>query len=315
MIDVPLVSIGIPTYNRAERLRRAIGSAAGQTVEDLEILVYDDGSTDETPAVCAEWAARDPRIRVARHEPNNGPTANFNALFADSRGRYVLMLSDDDWLDPDYVERCLAVFQQRPELVAVAGTASYHGDAGFEHEGKITQLPETTAAERLRRYFSDPDDGPFYAVVRADAKRAAGSMPNVLGNDWLHAGRIVASGPVAMIDDTHVNRDLGGTSATVGKVVRTFGGAPFQARIPHLVIAWHVFAEIGWRASSYDVLGGRLARLATAARCAPGVIVWRSLAWHLTEPTAARLERHRATRPLARAYWRLTRRLGATHDR
>jgi glycosyltransferase involved in cell wall biosynthesis len=310
----PLVSIGIPTFNRARRLDRAIASAVGQTAVDLEIRVYDDGSTDETPAVCARWADLDPRIVVVRNDANGGPTANFNKLFTESLGDYVLMLSDDDWLDADYVERCLAVFTGHPELVAVAGNAHYHGPGGFVHAGRITQLPDPDVRARLYRYFADPDDGPFYAVIRANAKRIAGSMPNVLGNDWLHVGRIAAAGPVAMIDDTHVNRDLGGTSATIAKVVRTFGGPRFEAWIPHLVIAWHVFAEICWRAPVYDVLGGRASRLATAARCAPGVIVWRSLAWHLTEPIASGLDRRAPTRFLARGYWRLTKRLGANHD-
>jgi hypothetical protein len=309
--DAPLISIGVPTYNRGALLDRAVASALAQTVEDLEVVISDNASSDDTQQRCADWAARDPRVRVVRRAINLGPTENFNSLFTGFRGRFVMLLSDDDWLDPDYVATCLARLQAEPQLAVVAGTARYVRGEVFVREGAATQLPQTTARERVLAYYRAADDGPFYGLMRREALHAAVPMPNVLANDWLHVGRLATQGAIAMVDTVHIHRELGGTSASIEGILQTFGASTLGARAPHLVMARHVFADVGWRGAAHTTLGGRATRLAIAARCAPGVINWPSLAWHLTAPTMLRLHRRPRGRPLARAYERITKALGA----
>src|SRR4051812_48138560 len=100
MRDAPLVSIGIPTFNRAESLRRSIRSALAQDHPALEVVVSDDGSTDNTAAVVAELAAHDARLRCVSQAVNLGHARNFQAVLEAARGEYFMWLSDDDWLDP-----------------------------------------------------------------------------------------------------------------------------------------------------------------------------------------------------------------------
>lgn len=307
----PLVSIGVPTYNRGPLLDRAVASALAQTVTELEVVISDNASSDDTAERCARWAAADPRVRVVRQATNIGPTANFNSLFSGCRGEFVMVLSDDDHLDPDYVETCLTELQADPSLVCVAGTARYvRGDQAVR-DGAAVTIDAGSPAGRVRQYFRAASDGPFYGLTRREVVAATGPMPNVLANDWLRIGRIAAQGRIAMTDATHLHRELDGTSASVGAILETFGRSGAAARIPHLVMAWHVFADIGWRASAYAGLGGAPQRLGTALRAAPGVINWPSLAWHLTAPTIERLRGWPPTRWIARAYDRLTRALGA----
>lgn len=93
----PAVSVVIPTYDRAAVLPRAIDSVLGQTVEDLELLVVDDGSTDRAPDVVAGYA--DDRVRCLRHEQNRGASAARNSGIEAASGDYVAFLdSDDEWL-------------------------------------------------------------------------------------------------------------------------------------------------------------------------------------------------------------------------
>ena len=113
-VDEPLVSVGIPTYNRAEKLTRAIESVLAQTYTNFELVISDNASSDGTQALCERLAARQSRVRYLRADTNRGPTANFNTLFGDLRGEYVLLLSDDDWLDEGYVEECLTDLRRRP---------------------------------------------------------------------------------------------------------------------------------------------------------------------------------------------------------
>jgi|GEM_PF-1476580 len=307
----PLVSIGIPTFNRGALLDRAVQSALAQTVTDLEVVISDNASSDDTAERCARWQERDPRVRIVRHATNIGPTANFNSLFSGFRGTYAMLLSDDDHLDPDYVATCVGQLDADPGLVCVAGTARYVRDGQFIRSGALVAADADRPAQRLRQYFGQPSDGPFYGVTRRAVLEAAAPMPNTLGNDWLQVGRIAVQGRIAMTDATHVHRELDGTSASVGTILATFGRSKAAARVPHLVMAWAVFSDIGWRGAPYAGLGGRGPRLISACRAAPGVIDWPSLAWHLTAPTIERLRRWPATRWIARAYDRLARALGA----
>ncbi len=96
--------------------------------------------------------------------------------------------------------------------------------------------------------------------------RQAAPLRNVLGNDWLLAAAIAVQGKVATTRATAINRELGGTSADFAKLTATLDLPRWQARIPHLVIAGEVFADIGWRSLVYRDLPVRArARLALAA--------------------------------------------------
>jgi glycosyltransferase involved in cell wall biosynthesis len=93
----PLVSVIIPTYNRAGLLPRALASARNQTYPNIEILVVDDASTDNTRDLVA--AIPDPRVRYFRHERNRGGGAARNTGFEQARGDYIALLdSDDEWM-------------------------------------------------------------------------------------------------------------------------------------------------------------------------------------------------------------------------
>ena len=104
--DAPLVTAIIPTHDRAGLIMRAVASALGQTYPNMEVIVVDDGSGDDTPARLA--AVADPRLRVIRHERAGGVSAARNAGIAVARGAYVALLdSDDEWL-PEKIARQLA---------------------------------------------------------------------------------------------------------------------------------------------------------------------------------------------------------------
>ncbi|MCL6557363.1 MAG: glycosyltransferase [Firmicutes bacterium] len=99
----PTVSVIIPTYNRAHLIGRAIRSVLEQTYQDFEIIVVDDGSSDNTEEVVKSF--NDPRIRYIRHEQNRGGSAARNTGIRAARGEYIAFLdSDDEWL-PEKLER------------------------------------------------------------------------------------------------------------------------------------------------------------------------------------------------------------------
>lgn len=114
-MTAPLVSIIIPTYNRASYLRKTLESAVRQTYPSLEIVVLDDASTDETPWVVK--SINDERCRYLRHSANKGPNGNWKAGMKTVEGDYFAFLADDDVLEPSFVERLVNPLLQNNDLI------------------------------------------------------------------------------------------------------------------------------------------------------------------------------------------------------
>src|ERR1043166_1854397 len=109
----PLVSVVLPTYNRAHTLARAVRSVLAQSHRHLEIVVVDDGSTDATVALVQKLALEDPRVRLVQ-QANRGPAAARNTGVRQARGEFVAFQdSDDEWL-VEKLERQLAALERSP---------------------------------------------------------------------------------------------------------------------------------------------------------------------------------------------------------
>ena len=99
----PLVSIIIPVYQVEKYLDKCIASVVGQTYQNLQIILIDDGSTDRSPAICDGWKERDPRITVI-HQPNGGLSRARNAGLKLATGEFIGFVDSDDWLELNAVE-------------------------------------------------------------------------------------------------------------------------------------------------------------------------------------------------------------------
>ena len=126
----PLVSIVLPTHNGRRYLAEAVESILAQTYERWELVVVDDASTDDTPALIERLAARDPRIRVVRNERNLRLPASLNRGFGLTRGELVTWTSDDNRHHPDALAELVAVLAARPEVDVVFSDYVVVDDAG-----------------------------------------------------------------------------------------------------------------------------------------------------------------------------------------
>lgn len=115
-IPMPKVSIIIPIYNVENYVRKTIDSAMNQTESDIEVVLVDDGSTDNSGDICDEYAHKDKRIKVI-HKENGGLSSSRNAGTAIATGKYVMYLDGDDYLRENAVERLLAVMKEYPSDV------------------------------------------------------------------------------------------------------------------------------------------------------------------------------------------------------
>lgn len=113
------VTIGLPVYNGENFVAEAIESILAQTYRDFELLISDNASEDRTGEICREYAARDPRISYARMERNLGAAPNYNHLVAIAKGEYFKWAAHDDRCEPTFLERCVQVLDERPDVVLV----------------------------------------------------------------------------------------------------------------------------------------------------------------------------------------------------
>ena len=134
----PLVSIVVPVYNGARFLRESLDSILRQTYPRTEVIVLDDGSKDETPAIIASYGSR---VRAIRHERNRGGFGNMNAGVALATGDLIAIYHADDVYEPTIVEREVAFLNAHPSVGTVFCLDVFIDATGREY-GRLTLPPD-----------------------------------------------------------------------------------------------------------------------------------------------------------------------------
>jgi glycosyltransferase involved in cell wall biosynthesis len=276
----PLVSIGLPTYNRAASLKRAVESALAQDFPNLELVISDNASTDETKSMCEEFCRQDSRVRYIVQPVNQGIMANFQTVLDESRGEFFMWLADDDWLDPDYVRECLAVLAKQPDCQLVCGRARYYENDNFRFEEDSINLIGEDRYGRVLAYFRQvTTNGTFYGLVRGHAV-AGLKVQNKVGGDWLVMANLAFLGKIRTLESVHVNRSLGGVSQQGARTLLSVYGLPaLFAKSPFSIVAFNVFREVAWKSPVYKPLGRRK-RISLGAKSALSIIKrYRAIIW------------------------------------
>jgi len=184
---LPLVSVGIPTFNRPEGLRRTLCAITEQTYENLEIIVSDNASTEPSVArVAEEFRSRDNRVRVFRQPINIGPKRNFSFVLGQATGKYFMWAADDDSWERNFVNQLVALL----EADDTVGIAFCSFDARDSEGRRADIYPDflpllqvyagKPVAERLSAYISQEEflgkANLIYGLFRRSALESAGGM-------------------------------------------------------------------------------------------------------------------------------------------
>ena len=175
----PLITIAIPTYNRAQLVKDCVVSGLSQTYQNIEVMVSDNASPDDTLAVLK--TVNDKRLRVLTSPKNVGAIENHAKCVREARGDYVVLMSDDNILDSEFLEKCVRLIRMEPGLpIVVAAYDNLVMDEFYENERRVvpailskklsTGLMDST--EVLREYFHGKISADSLSVVvRADVLR------------------------------------------------------------------------------------------------------------------------------------------------
>lgn len=185
---LPAVSVILATHNRAATLDAAIESVLDQTLADLELVVVDDASEDDTPQRLARWVERDARVKVLRNGENRGLPASLNRGISEARAPLLARIDDDDrWTDRDKLAAQLRWMRDHPDTVLL-------GTAYVDEWGRRTANPVEDGAIRRQMLSRCPFCHPS-VVMRAETVRAVGGYDETLpyAEDWelwLRLGRV-----------------------------------------------------------------------------------------------------------------------------
>ena len=117
---MPEISVIIPVYNTGIYLNKCVDSILAQTFPDFELFLVDDGSTDESPAICDAYGQQDSRVRVI-HQTNQGQSAARNHAIAQMQGQWVMFCDSDDWIHPRTLEILYNAAREHHVKISLAG--------------------------------------------------------------------------------------------------------------------------------------------------------------------------------------------------
>jgi glycosyltransferase involved in cell wall biosynthesis len=169
-----LVSVCVPTYNRAAILTQTLDTLLAQDYPNFELVVADNASTDETEAVCRGYAARDPRIRYHRNETNLGLIGNFNRVIELARGEYMVIAGDDDLYESHFLSRLVPVLDAEPQVVLSASGTDWIDPQGRPLVRSVDTYhadPARTPLEEAKRALWDARGTMMMGVYRTEVLR------------------------------------------------------------------------------------------------------------------------------------------------
>ena len=201
----PLITIAIPTRNRAELLRDCVASALAQTYGNIEVVVSNNASTDDTSDMLR--SINDPRVREVVSPENIGLNRNWNKCLNEASGAYFVILSDDNTLQPTFLESCANLLKEEPGLPIIVG--GY--DVVMRNENRTVPA---VLSKRLKTGVWNGTDvliehlrgnltyGTLSCAVRTDLLRRNGGFPNkyVVGEE-LVLGQLLFEGRAGLINE------------------------------------------------------------------------------------------------------------------
>ena len=186
---MPSVSVVMPAYNVAPYIGEAIRSALAQTHTDLELIVVDDGSKDETANIVREFAHSDKRVHLVQ-QPNRGLAGARNTALRAATGDYLALLDSDDVWEPEFLAEQLAILEARPEVDIVTGNGWYLD--GPKHGQLARPYPDARPDPTLTSILGDEWSVFIMAVFRRRVYTTVGTFDEEMRSNedydfWLRA--------------------------------------------------------------------------------------------------------------------------------
>jgi glycosyltransferase involved in cell wall biosynthesis len=221
-------SIGIPVYNGEDFIRQAIESVLNQDFLNIELIISDNCSTDNTQSICEEYAIKYPQVRYIRQSVNQGMIANFNACLELAQGDFFCWLSHDDFLEPSYISKCIDMLDRHPQAIACCSEINFVNYDGSNRDGwsaayKNFDALNKNIVERVRELTSKVGWYALYSMFRIDIIRDAGTCKCRYADDVLLMLEWLLLGEIAKVPEHLYNYRVPDIQKTPEDYIRAFG--------------------------------------------------------------------------------------------
>lgn len=184
--DLPLVSIGLFAYNEARFLRKSLESLLAQDYGNIEIVISDNCSTDETEAICREYVQRSHRIRYHRQPHNIGSAANSTHVLEQAKGKYFMWASGHDVWSPTLISTCVALLDEHPSAALACGPAHWIDEEDHAWD-KESGWYDTRGMDAMLRFFTVfwGNAHPILGLIRTRYLRELPKIHTCVGADQI----------------------------------------------------------------------------------------------------------------------------------
>ena len=201
----PLVSIGLPVYNGGQFLRQALGALIAQDYPDLELIISDNASEDDTAAICREFQSQDARIHYIRQSENQGAPFNGEFVARQARGEYFMWAAHDDFWEPSYVRKCVEMLEAYPQAVLCCTELNLiNGEgqpaAGFRDYKNIGTLG-MTPVQRIHELICRMGWFAIYGLMRREATLKLSLGISDYGPDVIQLLELLLMGDFAKVNE------------------------------------------------------------------------------------------------------------------
>lgn len=266
----PKVTIGLPTYNGHGKIIRALNSVWTQQYPNLEVIISDNCSTDNTQQICDTIRHQHKEVVYFRQPTNIGLVGNFEFVLHKATGNFFMWLADDDTLEPDILKVYAGFLMRNPDYSLVSGKICYwQNNTPVFFERDFT-LDDSDSDWRVARYYAKVVYGSLiHGMMRRElAERIP--MRYKIGTDFHFVASLAYMAKVKNLEITGYNKQLNGTSRNSDQYAKVFGASWFSKKFMRMSIAIDAFTEI-FRSPVYDEKGW-YSKLTLALSCSVGVL-------------------------------------------
>jgi glycosyltransferase involved in cell wall biosynthesis len=219
------VNVGMPVYNEARYISKAIESVLSQEFTDFQLIIFDNASTDNTVAICKQYAIKDSRIKIIENPVNIGVSDNFKKAFEESTSPYFVWISGHDLWHPEFLTRCVIGLENNPSVVLYYPKSTWIDDTDRDL-GEIGRSIETRGLDPVSRFqvvlWGMGYGSPTYGLLRSSALKQVTLGTKVVGLDNIILNELSLLGDIAYLDEPlHYVRklaDFGSWESYISKI-------------------------------------------------------------------------------------------------
>jgi glycosyltransferase involved in cell wall biosynthesis len=206
MFSSHLISIGMPLFNSDKLVRRSLNAIVNQTYKNIEIIISDNGSNDNTLAICEEFSKLDPRIKIYAHKINKGPGWNFDFVLSESRGDYFLWAAYDDIYDVRFIEECYKKLSQNNAAIGCCSEITFINsdnviNSSWTNSYINIDTENLSKVDKLLTVFQRVGWYATYSLWRTLPLKTTRATDKIFGGDVLHTLKMITLGDILKVKD------------------------------------------------------------------------------------------------------------------